>query len=290
MDLVVGATGRLGGHIAHRLLKMGEPVRALVREGADYSQLQAAGVEGALGDLKNPSSLARALIGVDRVIATATAAQRSGKDTVESVDRNGYENLIAAARTAGIDQFIFVSAHGFAADSPVALARAKVATEQTLIASGLNYTILRPSLFMESWIGTVLGAQLQSGPNIVIIGDADKPYPFVCAHNVADLAIAVRSNPAAERLSIPISAQAVSFGELVDWISALTGRAISLESVPPGSQVPGVPPLVLELWSMLASGNVEPIETVEVAVRFGLSLETARAYVSRAFAKPSPLT
>ena len=116
MDLVVGATGSLGGHIAHRLLKIGEPIRALVRDGSDYSQLQLAGVEVALGDLKNRPSLDRALIGVDRVIATATAAHRGGDDTVDSVDREGYKNLIEAAKAAGISQFVY-QLHDFATRS-----------------------------------------------------------------------------------------------------------------------------------------------------------------------------
>ena len=266
---------------------MGQPVRALVREGSDYSQLQAAGVESALGDLKSRPSLDRACVGVDRIIATATSAQRSGGDTVDSVDRDGYLHLLESAKAAGVGQFIFVSAHGFRADSPVALARAKVETEQALVDSGLNYTILRPALFMESWIGGLLGAQLQLGPKIVILGDADRLYPFVSANNVADLALAVRDNPAAENVSIPLSAQAASFRQLVEWIDALTERQISLDTVPPGTELPGVPPVVLELWSMLAEGSVEPIETVEVAVRFGLALESAKAFVERTFAGPS---
>lgn len=287
MDLVVGATGSLGGHIAHRLLRMGEPIRALVREGSEYTQLQSAGVEVALGDLKSRPSLDRACVGVERVIATATAAQRGGDDTVNSVDREGYENLIEAATAAGTSQFVYVSAHGFEADSPVGLARAKVETEQRLIDSDLDYTILRPALFMESWISMVLGAQLKFGPSIVIMGDPETPYPFVSASNVADLAIAVRGNPAAENTSIPISAQAVSFGQLVEWIDERTERAISLETVPPGTEIPGLPPIVIELWTMLIDGPVEPIETVEVAIRFGLALETAKAYIERNFAQPS---
>lgn len=288
MDLVVGATGSLGGHIAHRLSRMGEPVRALVRDGSEYSQLQSAGVEVALGDLKSRPSLDRACVGVERVIATATAAQRGGADTVASVDREGYQNLIEAAMAAGISQFVYVSAHGFEADSPVALARAKVETEQRLIDSDIDYTILRPALFMESWISMVLGAQLKFGPRIVIMGDSETPYPFVSISNVADLAIAVRGNPTAENTSIPVSAQAVSFGQLVEWIDERTERAISLETVPPGTEIPGLPPVVIELWTMLVQGPIEPIETVEVAVRFGLALETAKAYIDRNFAQPSP--
>lgn len=283
MQLVVGATGSLGGHIVSRLLRDGQPVRALVRDSSDYSQIQATGVEIALGDLKVPESLNRACLGVERIIATATAATRGDEDTVESVDRAGYAHLIAAAKAAGVEQFVFVSAHGFDAASPVPLARAKADTEAALQASGLGYTILRPALFMESWIGMVLGSQLQSGPEIVVMGDPDRPYPFVAAANVTDLVLQVIAHPDAVNKRIPLSAQAVSYRQVVAWIGAVMGQEIKLESVPIGTELPGLPPIVTELWTLAASGALEPIETVEVAVKFGLTLETPQAFVQRTF-------
>jgi len=287
MQLIVGATGNLGGHIVSRLLTADQPVRALVRESSDYSQIQAADTELALGDLKVPESLDRACLGVERIIATATAATRGGDDTVESVDREGYANLIAAAKAAGVKHFVFVSAHGFEVDSPVALARAKANTEAALRESGLSYTILRPSLFMESWIGMVLGSQIQSGSRMVVMGDPDRPYPFVAAGNVTDLVLKVLEHPEAQDKTIPLSAQAVSYRQVVSWIGEATGQEIELESVPPGTELAGLPPVVTELWTMAASGGMEPIETVEVAVKFGLALETPQAFVQRTFGRSS---
>jgi uncharacterized protein YbjT (DUF2867 family) len=287
MNLVIGATGSLGGHIAHRLLKSEKPVRALVREGSEYSALQSGGAQVALGDLKNTRSLQRACVGARRIIATATAAVRGGEDTADSVDRQGYSHLIAAAVEAGVRQFIFVSAHGFSADSPVDLVRAKVDTEEALKASGLNYTILRPALFMEAWISMILGSQLQLGPKVVVLGDPDQRLPFVCTSNVTDLAIAVLGNASAERTSLPLSSQAVSYRQVIEWMGQATDREIAIESVPPDTQLPGLPPTVLELWSWLATGTMEPIETVEVAVKFGLALESVQSFIDRTFGKTS---
>jgi uncharacterized protein YbjT (DUF2867 family) len=287
MNLVIGATGSLGGLISHRLLQADAPVRALVREGSDYSSLQSGGAEVALGDLKNPRSLERACVRAQRIIATATAAVRGGADTIESVDQQGYADLVAAATAAGIQQFVFVSAHGFEPSSPVALARAKAATEEALRSSGLSYTILQPAFFMEAWISMILGAQLQLGPKVVIMGDADQPIPFVGISNVADLAIAVLGNPEAEDASLPLSAQAVSYRQVIDWIDEVTGRSVTIESVPPGTKIPGVPPTVLELWSWLATGAIEPIETVGVAMKFGLALEGPKSFITRTFGQSS---
>lgn len=95
MILVVGATGMLGGTIARTLLERGENVRILVRPGSSYEHL--AGAEPAIGDLKDETSLRAACEGVEAIVTTATSASRGGADTIESVDRAGYRNLVDAA-------------------------------------------------------------------------------------------------------------------------------------------------------------------------------------------------
>ena len=123
--LVAGATGHLGGQIAHRLLEGGADVRYLVREGSAYEALVAAGAETVFGDLKEPDSLAAACKGVDAIVTTANSIGHGGEDTVESVDLRGNRNLIDAAEAAGVRRFVFTSALGAAADSPMEFLRAK---------------------------------------------------------------------------------------------------------------------------------------------------------------------
>ena len=89
MNLVVGATGSLGGRITHGLLARGKPVRILARHNSPSEELAkqgrantaqsliAAGAEVVHGDLKDRASLNEAVAGVDTVITTATATQRA---------------------------------------------------------------------------------------------------------------------------------------------------------------------------------------------------------------------
>jgi len=109
MILVAGATGLVGGMIARALLAQGRTVRTLVRDGSGYDALVERGAEPALGDLKDPSSLARACRGARVVVTTATAGQRGGADTPESVDLDGNRHLIDAAVGAGVERFVFAS-------------------------------------------------------------------------------------------------------------------------------------------------------------------------------------
>ena len=110
MILVVGSTGRVGGMITRTLLGQDRQLRILVRPGSDHHTFIAAGAEAAFGDLKDPRSLAMACRGVDTVITTASAGERGGDDTPQTVDLEGNTNLIEAARAVGVGQFIFLSA------------------------------------------------------------------------------------------------------------------------------------------------------------------------------------
>jgi hypothetical protein len=92
MNLVVTATGVLGGMVARKLLTEGKPVRAFVRPSSSYAELKAAGAEIAIGDRRDVKSLQAACTGVDRVIVSATArignpTSHCGKDCAPLAQR-----------------------------------------------------------------------------------------------------------------------------------------------------------------------------------------------------------
>src|SRR5205807_1060333 len=103
--LVVGATGKLGSTVTRMLLAQGQFVRILARAQSNYQPLADAGAQVVLGDLKERSSLDTACEGADMAITTASAGERGGEDTVQTVDWEGNRNLIDAAKTAGVSQF-----------------------------------------------------------------------------------------------------------------------------------------------------------------------------------------
>jgi NADH dehydrogenase len=191
MILVVGATGSLGGRITRGLLAQGKPVRILARRNPLSEELARqgrantvqslvdAGAQPVYGDLKERVSLDAVVAGVDTVITTATATQRCGEDTVPAVDLQGTLNLIAAARAAGVKRFIYTSAYGAVQNHPVPLFKIKGTCEAALEASGLEYTILWPTFFMEIWIGMLVGAPLMTDQPITLIGKGNRRHNFV---------------------------------------------------------------------------------------------------------------
>jgi len=147
MDLVVGATGQVGGRIARRLLGQGRAVRALLREGSAErtAPLLAAGVDAVPGDLRLPRSLVAACEGADTVVCTATTMPHGADDGLRRVDRDGVLALIEAAESAGVRRFVYLSYSG-GIDTPSPLHEAKRAAEARLRSSRMETCALRSRL------------------------------------------------------------------------------------------------------------------------------------------------
>ena len=118
-------------------------MRVLVRPGSDYRPLVEAGAAPALGDLHQRDTLDVACRGVDTVITTAIARMHEDPAAAQAINLDGYLNLIAATKAAGVKRFVFTSVLGSDPDGPAPFVTAKGKVEQHLRASGIPYTILR---------------------------------------------------------------------------------------------------------------------------------------------------
>jgi uncharacterized protein YbjT (DUF2867 family) len=209
MIVVFGATGIVGGMITRRLLEQDKEVRILVRRDSPSSQLVQqglatsadelieAGAQPVHGDMRDRASLDAAVEGVETVITTANSAARGGEDNPQSVDLEGNRNLIEAARDAGVEHFIFVSAHGAHPNHPAPFVQAKGQSEASLRESGMEYTILAPTPFMQSWPGMVVGMPALQGQPVTLVGEGRRHHSFISNRDVAAFAVAAVDRPEA---------------------------------------------------------------------------------------------
>lgn len=233
--LVVGATGLLGSEICRRLSGVGAPVRALIRPTADaqrLTELRSLGVETVEGDLKDSASLARACDGARAVISTASATlSRQEGDSIETVDRQGQLALVNAARHARVDHFVFVSFP----DNPglqYPLAIAKRDVERALKASGMAYTILHASYFMEVWLSPALGFD-PGGAKVRLYGDGTRPISWISYRDVARVAAAAVTEGSARNTVVELGGpQRLSPREVVQMFEAAGTQEIAIESIP----------------------------------------------------------
>ncbi len=142
MILLTSANGPTGSHVLKHLVKAGLSVRTLVRSEGSAAATRAAGASEAMtGDIANSADLARALQGVDQVYFIAPRFLPVEIDIAHA--------MIAAARAAGVRHFIYHSVYHAQLD-PILHHRDKRICEAALMESGVAYTILQPTMYMQS--------------------------------------------------------------------------------------------------------------------------------------------
>src|SRR2546429_4355785 len=149
MILVVGANGFLGRETVRQLLTAGQRVRAAARVPDTVADLKQLGAEVVHADLIDAASLASACNRIDAVFAAAHSLMGVGKYASHLVDGAGHHALIDAAKAAGVKRFVYTSALGASPEHRIDFFRTKAGVEKYLARSGLGFTILRPTAFME---------------------------------------------------------------------------------------------------------------------------------------------
>ena len=268
MILVVGASGDLGSQITDRLVQRGDRVRVLSRHGAAPTD-RWPGAETVLGDLKDPATLRAACDGVSTVVTTASATTRGAPDTIESVDLAGNLNLIEASEAAGVQRFIFVSALGAAPEHPMPLLRAKGLSEQRLRASGMDWTILQPDVFMDRLIPMVVGLPALSNSTVTLIGHGRREHSFVAVRDVAAYAVAVVQHPEAHRRTIRVGGpRPLTWDDVVQAFEHQLGRRVPVRKVAAGEPT-DLPDFVAQLLTAL-DGYDSPIDMTESNATYGI--------------------
>src|SRR5438067_2717252 len=183
MILVAGGTGHLGTELIPLLTGRRLPVRVLTRDAARARRAVGDQVELAEGDVRDPPSLVAACEGVDCVVSAVTGFGPGGAGP-RLIDHQGNLNLIAAAQSSGAGRFVLLSMVGASSDHPMELLRRKHRAEEALKASRRDWTILRPTVFMELW-ASILGDPIVRGGRTVVVGRGDNPVNFISAGDIA---------------------------------------------------------------------------------------------------------
>uniref|UniRef100_UPI003593A1FD SDR family oxidoreductase n=1 Tax=Pricia sp. TaxID=2268138 RepID=UPI003593A1FD len=183
------------------------------------------------GDLKDKPSLVNALHGASAIISTVSSTlSRQEGDSIQTVDDEGQNNLIDAAIDANIKQFVYVSFCEMPGKFPLQIAKRKV--EKHLVESGLNYTILQPTYFMEVWLSPALGFDYPN-TKATIYGEGKNKISWIAIKDVASFAVVTLDNPAAKNKIIELGGpEALSPLEVVNIFEATKEKKFELQFVP----------------------------------------------------------
>jgi uncharacterized protein YbjT (DUF2867 family) len=215
MILVTGATGTSGREILKALAARGVAAKAMVRS-TDTSPELPNGITTVRGDFDNEASLLKALAGVERAFLLTPSTERAEEQQIRFVD--------AAAR-AGVRHIVKLSQFAAAPDSPVRFLRYHAAVEAKIRASGLQWTFLRPNLFMQGLL-QFAGMIRDKGMIAAPVGDARVSVVDV-RDNAAVTAVALTEDGHEGRTYTLTGPEALTHAEMAEKLSAATKRTIA---------------------------------------------------------------
>jgi divinyl chlorophyllide a 8-vinyl-reductase len=239
--LVLGATGTIGQATARALLRAGHDVTCLVRPRAGVGgRLTQADVQRLLpdaalrfGDATDAAWLRRdGFAGGFDALVSCLASRSGAPADAWAIDHRAHGTALAAAKAAGIGRMVLLSA--ICVQKPLlAFQQAKLAFERELMASGLAWSIVRPTAFFKSLSGQV--ARVQQGKPFLLFGDgrltACKP---ISDDDLGDFIAGCLSDPARANRVLPIGGPgpAITPREQGELLFRLAGKPVAFKQVP----------------------------------------------------------
>jgi uncharacterized protein YbjT (DUF2867 family) len=215
--ILVTTAGKVGAEAARLLAVRGQHVRVLVRHPETATQLAQSGVELMQADLSVPATIDAAMEGVSAVILVSPAVPAQELSVVHSAAYAGVEHVVKITSKAS-------------ADSPIARRRNQAQIENTLIASGLGYTLLRNNAYMQNFL---MMAPDIANTNSFSSATGDGRIGHIDARDVAALAGEIAASPSAHQAKTywPTGPEVLSGTEVAAVLSKVLGQPITFHAI-----------------------------------------------------------
>jgi len=186
--LVTGGTGFVGTHLVNALVRRRHSVAVLARDPESTFNRYNHPVEAVAGNVLDPASVEAAAAGREAVIHLVGIIHEKGEQTFDRMHRVAAENVVRAMQRVGPRRLLHMSAMGVGPDAPSAYGRTKAAGEDAVRASGLDWTIFRPSIVFGPGDGffSLLAPIVRHNPLFIpVIGSGRTRFQPVSVYDVA---------------------------------------------------------------------------------------------------------
>jgi NADH dehydrogenase len=235
---VFGGSGFLGTQVVRTLAKRGYRVRVAVRRPGSAYRLPMLGDVGQIeiiqANIRDDASVARALDGAEACVNAVAVLYESGRQTFEALHVEGAARVASAARAAGADRLVHISALGADAQSASAYARSKAAGEAATRAAFPGAIVLRPSVIFgpgDAFFNR-FASMAVTAPALPLIGGGHTRFQPVFVGDVAQALGAALEDPAAPGLTYELGGPAIySFEALMRLMLGVIERRRPLVGV-----------------------------------------------------------
>ncbi len=277
--LVTGAGGHLGRLVVEELVAAGAKVIATTRDTARLADLAAKGVDVRHADFDAPETLTAAFAGADRLLLVSTdALDVPGRRLAQ------HRAAVAAAVAAGVKHIVYLSAPAPYPTPEPSLIGDHFWTEQAVVASGADFTLLRDHIYTD-YLVFGLPHAIETGTLYTATGTGGRSY--VLRDDCARTAAAVLARATGKSILDVTGPAAVTQNEIAALASKISGRkvehvAIPAEALKQGLAAAGLPPAMVEglvAFDVAAAEGFHAITTSVVKDWTGREPGTVRAFL-----------
>jgi len=262
MILVIGATGNIGSEATQQLVSKGADVRVLARDTAKARAVLGPKVEVVQGDLSRPDTVAAAMAGAEKLFLV----------TPLHLDQIAMKSAaIQAAKKAGVKHIVMSTGIGAAPDAGVEIGRWHGKNQEEVKATGIAYTFLQPTFFMQNMLMFADAIRAQ-GAFYLPLGDSK--VSWVDARDIAEVGVVALTGAGHENKEYPITGgEAINCAGMAQTISGVLGKTVNYVDVPlaaakEGMTAAGMPEkladMMNELYALGPAGHLAYVaDTVE---------------------------
>jgi uncharacterized protein YbjT (DUF2867 family) len=267
--LITGATGNTGSGLVPKLREAGVEVRAFVRDEAKAQALKDIGVEVVLGDLDRPETIEPAVEGVDKIYLLTW----NGPTQEQQV-----ENVLNAAKKAGNPHIV---RHSMWGSEKSRIIQQGERAEAALKSSGLPWTLLKPTFFMQN---TMMAAQTIQSDGVIYWDTGNGKLGMIDVRDIVDSAYAVLTGSGHDGKSYILTGpKAISMQDVANTFSKVLGRDINYVNVPHEASLQSMVSMGFPEWIARGYGELMEGFSQGFASQVTDNVETLTGHPARSF-------
>ena len=230
--LIAGCNGHVGKEIVRKAVARDMPVRCL-----DLAPPKIAGVDTSVldvvtGDITDLDTVKKATRDITAVIDVIGMKRETKTLTHEMVEHGGMKNIIQAGRENKVQHILYTSVMGVEPDSPALTLAAKWNTEQTLIHSGIPYTIFRPSGYFVDF-AEYFAPKIRDTGSFTVVGNGRTRIQPLDPADVAEAFLQSLGNEKAMNRIFKIAGPDIfTLEEVITLVSRVVGRPVKIKKIP----------------------------------------------------------